>query len=158
MAVKIRGIQPSDKKRILEIVAETKAFVPEEITVAEEVIDDYFNDPAGSGYYFYVAEYEGEVAGYICYGPTPMTRGTWDMYWAAVTPKLHGQGIGGTLFKMAEQHIKSMGGRMILIETSSNPNYRAARSLYGTLGYEHVSTIPDFYDPGDNAETFRKVL
>jgi len=158
MAVKIRGIQTTDKTRILEVVKETKAFVPEEVEVAEEVIDDYFKDPEGSGYNFYIAEYDGQVAGYICYGPTPMTRGTWDMYWAAVTPKLHGQGIGGTLFKMAEQDIRRRGGRMILIETSSNPHYKAARSLYLTLGYEHVSTIPDFYDPGDNAETFRKVL
>ncbi|MCX6008381.1 MAG: hypothetical protein NTZ34_14145 [Chloroflexi bacterium] len=45
MAVKIRGIKPSDKQRILEIVKDTKAFVAEEVTVAEEVIDDYFNDP-----------------------------------------------------------------------------------------------------------------
>jgi ribosomal protein S18 acetylase RimI-like enzyme len=158
MAVKIRGIKLSDKQRILEIVKDTKAFVAEEVTVAEEVIDDYLNDPEGSGYFFYVAEHDGEIAGYICYGPTPMTRGTWDMYWAAVTPKLHGQGIGGTLFKMAEEDIRRRGGRMILIETSSNPNYKAARSLYLTLGYEHVSTVPDFYDPGDNAETFRKLL
>ena len=158
MSVKIRGIQASDKSRILEIVEETKAFVPEEVVVAEEVIDDYFNDPTGSGYYFYVAEYKGQVAGYLCYGPTPLTRGTWDMYWAAVAPKLHGLGIGSTLFKLGEEHIRSLGGRMILIETSSNPNYKAARSLYLTLGYELVSTIPDFYDPGDNKETFRKLL
>src|SRR5512137_1957431 len=125
MAVKVRGIKLSDKQRILEIVRETKAFVAEEVTVAEEVIDDYFNDPQGSGYFFYVAEVDGEIAGYICYGPTPMTRGTWDMYWAAVNPKLHGQGIGSTLFKTAEEDIRRQGGRMILIETSSNPHYVA---------------------------------
>ena len=158
MAVKLRGIKLADKQRILEIVKETRAFVEEEVTIAEEVIDTYLKDPEGSGYFFFVAEHKGEIAGYICYGPTPMTRGTWDMYWAAVNPKLHGQGIGSTLFKTAEEDIRKQGGRMILIETSSNPNYVAARSLYLTLGYEHVSTIPDFYDPGDNAETFRKVL
>jgi ribosomal protein S18 acetylase RimI-like enzyme len=158
MAVNLRGIKLSDKQHILEIVRETKAFVEEEVIVAAEVIDDYFKDPEGSGYFFYVAEVDGQIAGYISYGPTPMTRGTWDMYWAAVDPNLHGQGIGSTLFKTAENDIRRRGGRMILIETSSNPHYVAARSLYLTLGYEHVSTIPDFYDPGDNAETFRKVL
>lgn len=158
MAVKIRGMELSDKQRILEIVKETNAFLPEEVNVAEEVMDDYFKDPEGSGYFFYVAEHDGEIAGYLCYGPTPMTRGTWDMYWAAVKPGLHGQGIGSTLFKLAEEHIRGLSGRMVLIETASNPNYKAARSLYLTLGYEHVSTIPDFYDPGDNKETFRKVL
>ena len=158
MTTRIRDIHPSDKPRIIEIVEETKAFLPEEVKVAGEIIDDYFKDPEGSGYYFYVAEYEGAVAGYLCYGPTPLTHGTWDMYWAAVSPGLTGRGIGGTLFKLAEDDIRRRGGRMILIETSSNPNYRAARSLYLTLGYKLVSTIPDFYSPGDNKETFQKVV
>jgi len=158
MPVKIRRIQPADKASILEIVKETRAFHPDELGVAEELMDAYFEDPPGSGYHFYVAEHDGRVAGYVCYGPNPMTRGTWDLYWLAVSPGLHGQGVGSTLVKMAEQDIKGLGGRMVLIETSSNPNYKAARSLYLTLGYEHVSTIPDFYDPGDNKETFRKVL
>lgn len=158
MAVKIRGIQSTDKQRILEIVRETGVFLPEEVVVAEEVIDDYFKDPEGSGYFFYVAEQDGQPSGYICYGPTPMTRGTWDIYWAAVTPGLHGRGIGSSLLRMAEQNIKSLGGRMVLIETSSNPNYKAARSLYLKMGYEHASTIADFYDPGDHKETFRKIL
>ncbi|MBN1375486.1 MAG: GNAT family N-acetyltransferase [Dehalococcoidia bacterium] len=158
MAIKIRGIEARDKQQILELVRETGVFVPDEVDVAEEVINDYFKDRAGSGYFFYIAEYEGEVAGYICYGPTPMTHGAWDIYWIAVRPALHGQGVGSTLAKLAEKYIKSQGGRMALIETSSNPGYQSARSLYKTLGYEHVSTIPDFYNPGDNKETFRKVL
>ncbi len=51
-----------------------------------------------------------------------------------------------------------MGGRLILIETSSNPNYEAARNLYHSHGYIEVSTIPDFYSPGDNKITFWKAL
>jgi ribosomal protein S18 acetylase RimI-like enzyme len=158
MTALTRGILPSDKSRIIEIVEQTGAFLPEEVQVAEEIIDEYFKDPDGCGYYFYVAEHEGDVAGYLCYGPTPLTQGTWDLYWAAVSPKLAGRGIGSTLFKLGEEDIRRRGGRLILIETSSNPHYRAARSLYFTLGYELISTIPDFYSPGDNKETFRKVL
>lgn len=158
MTTKIRGIIPSDKARIIEIVRETRAFLPEEVTVAEEIIDEYFKDPEGCGYYFYVAEHDEQVAGYLCYGPTPLTQGTWDMYWAAVSPHLAGRGIGSILFRHAEDDIRRRGGRMILIETSSNPNYRAARSLYLTLGYHLISTIPDFYSPDDNKEIFRKVL
>jgi ribosomal protein S18 acetylase RimI-like enzyme len=158
VTVKIRDILFSDKPRIIEIVEQTRAFVPEEIKVAAEIIDEYFLDPEGSGYFFYVAENDGKIAGYLCYGPTPLTQGTWDMYWAAVSPELTGKGIGGTLFKLAEADIKRRGGRMIMIETSSNPHYGAARSLYLTLGYHLISTIPDFYSPGDDKETFRKLL
>ena len=158
MAIKIRGIQKGDKTDIIKITKDTGVFLPEEIEVAAEIIDEYFQDPSGCGYYFYIAEQEEQVVGYLCYGPTPLTHGAWDMYWAAVKPGLMGQGIGSTLFKLAEEHIKSLKGRMILIETSSNPDYKTARSLYLTLGYEQVSVVPDFYNPGDNKVTFRKLL
>ena len=158
MPVKIRGIQPADKSHIIRVTDETKAFLPDELTVVGEIIDEYFHDPEGSGYYFLIAEHDGAFAGYLCYGPTPLTHGAWDMYWCAVSLELHGQGIASSLFTMAADHIKSLGGRLILIETSSNPNYKAARSLYITLGYKHVSSIPDFYNRGDNKETFWKAL
>ena len=157
MAVKIRSILPSDRARIIGVTDETRAFLPDELIMVGEIIDEYFEDPEGSGYHFLIAELGDVFAGYLCYGPTPLTHGAWDMYWCAVSPDLHGQGIASTLFTMAADHIKKEGGRLILIETSSNPNYRAARSLYITLGYKHVSTIPDFYNPGDNKETFWKV-
>ena len=158
MPIKIRGIKPADKSHIIRVTDETRAFLPDELTVVSEIIDEYFHDPEGSGYYFLIAEHDGDFAGYLCYGPTPLTHGAWDMYWCAVSPKSHGQGIGSTLFTMAADHIRSLGGRLILIETSSNPNYSAARSLYITLGYKHVSSIPDFYNRGDNKETFWKAL
>jgi ribosomal protein S18 acetylase RimI-like enzyme len=158
MPVKIRDIQPADRSLIIGVTDETGAFLPDELIVVGEIIDEYFHDPQGSGYYFLIAEHDGDFAGYLCYGPTPLTHGAWDMYWCAVSPGLHGQGIAGSLFTMAAGHIKSLGGRLILIETSSNPNYKAARSLYITLGYKHVSTIPDFYNHGDNKETFWKAL
>ncbi|MBN1690623.1 MAG: GNAT family N-acetyltransferase [Dehalococcoidia bacterium] len=158
MAVKIRGIVPPDRAHIIGVTDETGAFLPDELTVLGEIVDEYFNDPEGSGYYFLIAEYNNNFAGYLCYGPTPMTHGAWDMYWSAVSPGLQGRGIGSTLFTTAADHIKKLEGRLILIETSSNPNYKAARSLYITLGYRHVSTIPDFYNPGDHKETFWKAL
>jgi ribosomal protein S18 acetylase RimI-like enzyme len=158
MTVKIRGILASDRSGIIRVTDETGAFLPEEMTVLGEIIDEYLNDPEGSGYHFLIAEYGGDFAGYLCYGPTPLTHGAWDMYWCAVSPTMQGRGIASTLFTMAADDIRKQGGRLILIETSSNPNYKAARSLYITLGYRHVSTIPDFYNQGDNKETFWKAL
>jgi len=35
---------------------------------------------------------EGKLGGYICYGPTPMTDGTYDLYWIASDPRVRGQG------------------------------------------------------------------
>jgi ribosomal protein S18 acetylase RimI-like enzyme len=158
MPIKIRAMKPSDKLGIMEILKITEAFTTEEVNVAEEVIDAYLADIHGSGYYIYVAESAGHILGYLCYGPTPMTQGTWDYYWMATAPEHRGKGIGSTLLKLAEQTVREADGRMILIETSSNPHYSPARNLYHSLGYEIISTIPDFYSVGDDKITFRKTL
>jgi len=119
------------------------------VAVAEEVIDSYLND-LGAGYFTLIAEDDGEIAGYICYGETPCTIGTWDIYWVAVDPGKRRRGIGKILSEAAENAIKKAGGRLAVIETSSTPLYENTRRFYLARGYETVARIPDFYMPGDD--------
>jgi GNAT superfamily N-acetyltransferase len=142
----------------MRILSTTSEFKPTEVIVAEEVIDSYFRDPGGSGYHALVAEIDLMVVGYICYGPTPLTEGTWDIYWIAVDKDKQGQGIGTSLMASAEDNIKKAEGRMVLIETSSLSGYEKTRRFYFTLGYEIVCQIPDFYMPGDHKIVFRKLV
>jgi ribosomal protein S18 acetylase RimI-like enzyme len=127
------------------------------VAVAEEVIDSYLNDPR-AGYFALVAEDDGKIAGYICYGETPCTVGTWDIYWVAVDRTKRGRGIGKLLSEAAETAIKKAGGRMAIIETSSTPLYENTRIFYERRGYEPVANIPDFYMPGDDKLILRKKL
>lgn len=147
-----------DRLAITGILGDTPEFKPAEVTVAEEVIDSYLADPDGSGYYATVAEMDSAVVGYISYGPTPLTEGTWDVYWMAVTPKKKGQGIGDALLAYAEDSIKEAKGRLVLIETSSLASYEPTRRFYQGRGYELISRIPDFYAPGDDKVTLQKRL
>jgi ribosomal protein S18 acetylase RimI-like enzyme len=158
MTTKIRPATQKDKTTIMRILGTTSEFKPAEVIVAEEVIDSYFRDPGGSGYHVMVAETGLGVVGYICYGPTPLTEGTWDIYWIAVDKESQGQGIGTSLMAFAEDNIKKAEGRMVLIETSSLLDYEKTRRFYFTLGYEIVCQIPDFYTPGDHKIVFRKLL
>jgi len=138
----------ADKAAIMHILAQTPEFTPPEVVVAEEVLDCYLGNPVDSGYYVLVAEIAAQMVGYICYGPTPLTESTWDIYWMATTPALKNRGIGKTLLTLAEEHIRAKGGRLILIETSSKPSYENTRGFYQARGYDVVSTIPDFYARG----------
>lgn len=156
--LKLRPIASADKPAIMQVLKDTPEFTPGEITVAEEVIDTYLHDPKNSGYHALVADVNSSVVGYICYGPTSLTQGTWDIYWMAVSPKSQGQGIGKSLLSTAEEHIRKAKGRMALIETSSTPQYEKTRRFHRSQGYELVSTIEDFYAPGDDKLTFRKVI
>jgi len=148
-----------DKPAIMRILKATPEFLPSEVVVAEELVDIYLNDPGpGSGYYIFVADVDGEVAGYTCYGPTPLTLGTWDIYWLAVAREYHRQGIGKKLTERAEKEIKRAEGRLILIETSSLSGYEKARRFYDSMGYTIISQIPDYYSVGDDQVLYLKKL
>jgi len=128
------------------------------VTVAEELIDCYLENPFSSGYHILVAEVSSTVAGYICYGPAPLTEGTWDIYWVAVAREKQGHGIGGALMKSAEKEIVKADGRLSIIETSSTPAYEKTRHFHISQGYEIIACIPDFYAPGDDKLILRKCL
>ncbi len=158
MAVKIRAMSGADKRRLMEMLDGIPQFKPVEVLVAEEVIDSYLKEGKHSDYKILVAEDENGLAGYICYGPTPLTENTWDIYWEAVAIERQGRGIGGALIEAAEEAIRRTGGRLIIIETSSAPSYEKTRCFYQSHGYEIIGQIPNFYTLGDHKLILRKKL
>ncbi|MDD5126962.1 MAG: GNAT family N-acetyltransferase [Dehalococcoidales bacterium] len=150
MNLKIRPMTHPDKAAIIRILKELPEFLPFEVIIAEEVIDAYLQDPSGSGYCIEVAEIDGTVVGYINYGPTPVTQGTWDIYWMAVAADRQGQGIGKALIRSAERHIAKAQGRLIIIETAGKPQYERTRRFHFAQGYHEVARVPEYYAPGDD--------
>jgi ribosomal protein S18 acetylase RimI-like enzyme len=149
---------PQDKAVVMRILKATPEFVPSEVIVAEELIDSYLSDPVDSGYLVLVAEVNSEIAGYICWGLTPLTEGTWDIYWIATAREKQGQGIGSALLFSVEAKIKESKGRLVFIETSSKPGYEKTERFYRSHGYEVICRIPDFYAPGDDKLLLQKRL
>jgi len=148
-----------DRRTVLDIIQATEIFTPDEITVAGELIDIYLDQPQQRDYCLVVAENEnGRVVGYLSYGPTPLTEGTYDLYWMAVASGEQGRGHGRELVNWLEEEVRAVGGRMILIETSSQPKYEKTRRFYTGLNYKEVSCIPDFYRRGDDRITYVKYL
>ena len=83
---------------------------------------------------------------------------TYDLYWIAVDPNIHGKGIGSSLVKFMEEDLKNQGGNLILIETSGKESYENERKFYSKNGYEVQTIIKDFYRRGDDLVIFRKYL
>jgi ribosomal protein S18 acetylase RimI-like enzyme len=158
MGVRMRKMRRPDKPAVMKILETTPEFLPAELPIAEEVIDCYLEDPSGFGYSIIVALVDELVAGYVCYGPAPLTDGTWDIYWMAVTPILKGRGVGRAMLARAEDKISQNAGRLVIIETSSKSNYEKTRRFYLLQGYMIVGTIPDFYAIGDDKVIFSKTL
>ena len=148
-----------DKSALKDILKNTPEFTPEEVIIAEEVIDGSLDKPETSGYYSLAAENDnGILIGFISYGPIPLTQSSWDMYWLAVDHSFQGCGIGGTLLKAAEEQIAKAGGKQAFIETSGKEQYDKTRKFYITNNYVEICNIPDFYAPGDAKVIYRKNL
>lgn len=142
----LRELRASDRAPLEAILRSTNVFHEHEIAIALELIDA---DP-GQGYRFFVADVDGRVAGYACYGRTPCTDGTWDLYWIAVDPHRHGSGIGRSLMSAVMDAIRAEGGRLVVIETASKPAYDKTRAFYLAYGCQEVARVPDFYAIGDD--------
>lgn len=158
MRTTIRPMVRKDKSAIMDILRTIREFTPEEVAVAEELIDAHLEAHSASGYLVSVAEVDSVLTGYICYGPTPLTKGTWDVYWVAVDPGGQGQGVGRALMAFVEGKIKRSRGRLIVVETSGRPGYDKTRRFYRSLEYKTVARIVDFYSPGDDKLILEKRL
>lgn len=159
MISKLRKLNSNDRQGLESMLAGIPSFDTDDRTVALELVDIALNDPDQMDYLFVLAVGDSDrPIGYACYGPTPLTEGTYDLYWIAVASDLSGKGIGTSLLKAVEEDLQSRKGRMLIIETSSSDGYEKTRQFYIKNGYPLTETIKDFYRPGEDRVTFIKRL
>ena len=155
----------------------TRVFRDEEIQVAIELFDVAFGEPGGanaalptgsmnstnapaSSDYFFLGAFtpEEELAGFACYGPTPATDRTYDLYWIAVDREKQRTGSGTILLNEVERRLKGLNARMVVVETSSRSDYGSSRGFYIGRGYVEAARARDFYAPADDRITYTKRL
>ncbi len=153
----IRYCEPRDRQAIVELLRETGFFYREEVEVAAEVLDEALaKGPAGDYQSFCCEDEAGAAVGWVCFGATPCTQGTFDVYWLAVAPAAQGRGIGRKLMVHAEDSIRTRGGRLVIVETAGREAYAPTRSFYERIGYEEAARVADFYAEGDDKVIYTK--
>jgi ribosomal protein S18 acetylase RimI-like enzyme len=156
--MRIRRPAPPDRDGIAAVLRSDSTFHADEVDCALELVDSALATP-GKDYSVLVCEDEergDQIVGYICYGPTPMTTGTWDLYWIAVHAQARGRGLARRLCEAMEGELREHHARIIRLETSQMEAYGSARALYERMGYVEVGRIPEFYHPGDDLIIFAK--
>lgn len=153
----IRGLEPGDREALEGALRSDGTFREDEVEVALELIDEAIG--GSKDYWIRVATVDdGAVAGYICYGPTPMTASTYDLYWIVTHASHRGRGVAGALIRDMERDLGERDGTGIRVETSQLEGYGAARKLYARYGYPEVARFQDFYKVGDDLIVYYKRL
>jgi ribosomal protein S18 acetylase RimI-like enzyme len=164
MEIRIRDLRMEDRRPLERLLDRVQVFEPHEIRVAMELVASALG--TSGDYLIYVAEEtrapshagQGGIIGYICHGHNPVTDAIHDVYWIAVDPRVQGKGVGARLLGFAEDRVRALRGRGIIIETSSRHEYAAARRLYEKSGYRKAADIADFYKPGDHQLIYMKFV
>jgi ribosomal protein S18 acetylase RimI-like enzyme len=152
----IRGLERADRAALEALVRSVDLFSDAEKDVATEVLDAYLEHPGKDYHALGAFTLGGALQGYACYGPTPCTADTWDLYWIAVNGDARGRGIGTLLMEEVERRLVANRARLVLIETSSRADYTPTRAFYERRGYDVVAQVPDFYAPGDDRVIFAR--
>ena len=152
------AVKREDIESVRALVSGTGMFSSEEIAIAAELVTERIEKGRASGYEFVLAEEEGQLAGYACYGPIPGSETSCDLYWIAVNADRQGRGLGRQILARAESAMARKGALQIYVDTSSSDKYAPTRKFYSANGYAVAAEFADFYRPGDGKVIFVKKL
>ena len=156
--MELRPIEGKDREPLAALIRRVEAFTPSEQACALELVDLALT-PNNPDYLVRVAAApDGQLLGYVCYGPTPMTDGTWDLYWIATDPAARGQGVGARLTRAMEDDLRRRGGRRVRVETSASEAYGATRGFYAATQYVEEARFRNFYREGEDLVILAKHL
>ncbi len=157
--LEVRPLEKDDRAAVEQILGRAGNFSAVEISTAMELVDEWLSRGEASGYLTYVVDaqrHSRPPVGYVCFGPTPLTASTYDLYWIAVDPAAQGLGYGRALLEFAERSVLERSGRLLLIETSSEETYGATVKFYEGAGYKLTARIREYYKVGDDKLVFAK--
>jgi len=155
----IKQLVYSDRNKINQLLRSSGTFRDDEVLTAMDIIDAVLSKKGESDYHIFSYHLGSDyLAGYICFGPIPMTEYCFDLYWIAVDSRVRQCKVGTKLAAFMESTVIRLGGRKIYVDTSSTEPYAAARSFYEKQGYAVVCVLHDFYRQGDHKIIFMKEL
>jgi ribosomal protein S18 acetylase RimI-like enzyme len=129
------------------------------VACAIELLEAVLDPPEGNTYEArIIVDDRDQAVGYACFGRTPMTDATYDLYWMVTAAAARGQGLGRKLLEAVEGELRTRQARTVRVETSSLEGQGGALRFYERAGYGLAGRIADFYRPGDDLLTLVKRL
>jgi len=150
----IRELKKSDLNSAKQIIDENQMFPSEYLN---EMVSGFLEQKTDELWFVSETKEKNVISIAYC-SPERMTDGTWNLLLIAVSRKAQGQGVGSDLMEYIEQDLIIKKARILLVETSSLPNYELTRKFYPKCGYTQIAVIPEFFGKGDDKVVFWKSL
>ncbi|SET06224.1 GNAT family N-acetyltransferase [Thorsellia anophelis] len=152
--ISIRAMKYEDLKNVALIIDDNGLFPSDYLG---DMTTKYFD--GSSEERWFVAELEdNQVIGVAYVAPEIMTDKTWNLLLIAIFKSYQNLKLGQSIIKAVEEELEAYKARILLIETSGLENYAAARKCYLNSNYQHIATLPDYYEDGDDKLVFMKKL
>lgn len=157
----IRPATTNDLVSVIELAVINNMFGANELDGLIDAFHGAFGDASAARRWFVSTTNDDRVVAAAYLAPEPFADRFWNLYFIAVDPARHGQGVGTALLTHVEDVLRAAGegqARVLIVETSSTDPYTAARAFYRARGYHEEARIRDFYGPGDDKIVFWKKL
>jgi ribosomal protein S18 acetylase RimI-like enzyme len=154
--VQVRPVTAADRRAVRELALGNHMFAPEEMSGLDEMLAGYLDGDRPDDHWV-AAEADGGVLGAGYWGPEPFGYRVWNLYFLAVRPAAHGQGVGTAIVRHVVDRLQSVGqdvARVLLVETSSTADYEQARLFYAAREFVEEARIRDFYGPRNDKVVF----
>ena len=152
--IEIRKADKNDVEGLKDILNTIELFPAE---MLDELMAEYFNNAETEDIWFTAIKDEKPCALGYC-APEKLTDRTYNLYAIGVQNNLQGKGVGKKMMKFIENYLKSQGNRVLIVDTSSLPEFDLTREFYLKIGYTKEATIRDFWKEGDDKIVFWKKL
>lgn len=151
---KIREVIHSDLDS-LKIVLDSCGLFPSEYL--DDMISDYFHNLDTNEIWFTYVENDSPISIGYCI-PEKLTSGTYNLLAIGVSENHQRKGVAVEMMNFIEQKLKTIGARVLIVETSSDDGQIGARNLYQKLGYNQEAVIRDFWNEGEDKIVYWKKL
>jgi ribosomal protein S18 acetylase RimI-like enzyme len=151
---KIRAVTQDDVEGLKKVVDSSELFPSEYL---DDMISDYLINADTQDIWF--AHFDGTTPNAIGYCvPEKLTDGTYNLLAIGVSQSAQRNGLATAMMQYIEQVLRRMGGRILIVETSSDDAQIGARKFYQKIGYTQMAVITDFWKDGEDKIVFWKRL
>ncbi len=155
---RIIDVIPEDTKAIISLCEAIGLFKPYELQELNRMLSAYFALSLDGCHKWLAYHVDSQLIGIAYYAEETFAYGVFNLLLIGIHPDYQRQGRGTELLHHVEQELRQQNKRMLIIETSGLENFAATRAFYKQNGYDEESCIREFYNPGEDKITFRKLL